>query len=109
MKADLKQSSSTSVEYKKQIERSLSEWNRIIRDLADTIADKCDGKQPIIIFEGLDKLDSVSPDKAWDLFSIHGGQLSSYSFPIVYTFLSRSPMTPAFTRWRAISKASSCR
>ena len=96
VKADLKQSSSTSVEYKKQIERSLAEWNRIIRDMADTIADKCDGKQPIIIFEGLDKLDSVSPDKAWDLFSIHGGQLSSYSFPIVYTFPIALSYDPRF-------------
>ena len=96
VKADLKQSSSTSVEYKKQIERSLAEWNRIIRDLADTIADKRDGKQPIIIFEGLDKLDSVSPDKAWDLFSVHGGQLSSYSFPIVYTFPIALSYDPRF-------------
>ena len=96
VKADLKQSSSTSVEYKKQIERSLAEWNRIIRDLADTIADKRDGKQPIIIFEGLDKLDSVSPDKAWDLFSVPGGQLSSYSFPIVYTFPIALSYDPRF-------------
>ena len=96
IKADLKQSSTTSVEYKKQIERSLPEWNRIIRELADTIAGKLDGRQPIIIFEGLDKLDSVSPDKAWDLFSVHGGQLSSYSFPIVYTFPIALSYAPRF-------------
>ena len=96
VKADLKQSSTTSVEYKRQIERSLPEWNRIIRDLADTIAGKLDGRQPIIIFEGLDKLDSVSPDKAWDLFYVHGGQLSSYSFPIVYTFPIALSYDPRF-------------
>lgn len=96
VKADLKQNSSTRIEYKKQIERRLRDWNKNINELADCITEKLDGKQPIIIFEGLDKLDSVPADKAWDIFSIHGGQLNCYSFPIIYTFPISLSYDPRF-------------
>ena len=86
VKANVKQNETKRIVYKMKIERRSKEWELLINSIADSIATVLDGKYPIVIFEELDKLDTVAPEKAWDLFSVHGNDLNSYSFPIIYTF-----------------------
>ena len=51
--------------------------------IADAITDTLDGRQPILIFEDLDKL---NPQDAWDVFYRHAATLAGVSFPVIYTF-----------------------
>ena len=97
VKANVKQNSKKRTEYKMKIERRSSDWSILINRLSDCIAAKLGEKRPIIIFEELDKLDTVSEEKAWELFSIHGGDLNRYSFPIIYTFPIALSYSPKYT------------
>ena len=97
VKANIKQNSKKRQEYKLKIERRPNEWTNLIDQLADSIAIAMDENRPIIIFEDLDKLDTVSVDKAWEVFSTHGGQLNAYSFPIIYTFPISLSYSPKYT------------
>lgn len=83
IKADLKLSEETRVEYRKKLSVHLSEWIELLRCVADAITQKTGGKQPIIIFEDLDKL---NPDDAWNVFYSYAAILSGMSFPVIYTF-----------------------
>lgn len=51
--------------------------------MAGEIAEKADGKNPIIIFEDLDKL---NPEDAWKVFYNYAAVLSGMAFPVIYTF-----------------------
>lgn len=83
IKADLKLSEETRVEYRKKISVHLSEWIMLLKYVADEIAKKTGEKQPIIIFEDLDKL---NPEDAWNVFYNYAAILSGMSFPVIYTF-----------------------
>lgn len=83
IKADLKLSEETRLEYRKKISVHLSEWIELLRCVADEITKKTGGKQPIIIFEDLDKL---NPEDAWNVFYNYAAILSGMSFPVIYTF-----------------------
>lgn len=83
IKADLKLSEETRVEYRKKISVHLSEWIALLRYVAEEIEKETGGKQPIIIFEDLDKL---NPEDAWNVFYNYAAILSGMPFPVIYTF-----------------------
>lgn len=83
MKADLKFNEETRREYRKKISVRSSEWIRLLSHVSDDIAEKADGKRPIIIFEDLDKL---NPEDAWKIFYNYAAILSGMPFPVIYTF-----------------------
>jgi len=85
VKADIKYSEETQNEYRLKIERRPSEWLYSIKSVAGAIADSC-GKQPIVIFEDLDKLDNYDPNHAWSVFLTRSGFLKDFNFPVIYTF-----------------------
>lgn len=83
VKADLKLSEEARKEYRRKISNRSSEWIGMLNHISEKIAEKEDGKQPIIIFEDLDKLD---PEDAWNVFYSYAKILSDMSFPVIYTF-----------------------
>lgn len=83
IKTDLKFNEETRKEYRQKISVRSSEWIGILGHIADEIAQKTDGKRPIIIFEDLDKL---NPEDAWKVFYNYAAILSGMRFPVVYTF-----------------------
>ena len=94
IKAGIKLQQTDSKEYKQKIERRSEHWYNAIARISDLITEQLDGRQPIIMFEDLDKLDRVNQNIVWDMFSIHADNLCNFSFPVVYTFpisMSYSP------------------
>ena len=83
VKADLRFSKENRITYREKINHRSSEWLFIISQISDLITDKLEGKQPIIIFEDLDK---INPLDAWDIFCNHAATLTGVSFPVIYTF-----------------------
>lgn len=83
IKMDLKFNEETRTEYRQKIRVHSSEWIRLLKCVADEITKKTEGKQPIIIFEDLDKL---NPEDAWTVFYNYAAILSGMSFPVIYTF-----------------------
>ena len=83
MKADLKFNEETRREYRKKISVRSSEWINLLGLVAEEIVKKTEGKQPIIIFEDLDKL---NPEDAWNVFYNYAAVLSGMPFPVIYTF-----------------------
>ncbi len=83
MKADLKFNEETRKEYRRKISTRSSEWMLLMKRLSEEIARKTGGKQPILIFEDLDKL---NPEDAWRVFYQYAAVLSGMPFPVIYTF-----------------------
>ncbi|MCR5825706.1 MAG: ATP-binding protein [Oscillospiraceae bacterium] len=79
LKTSLKYNEESRTVYREQIVKYNSQWLGAMNRIADQIT-RQDGKQPILIFEDLDKGDT------WNVFSGHGRQLTGVSFPVVYTF-----------------------
>jgi len=65
---------------RQRVERSSAEWFGYIEFIADRITHRNGGRQPVIIFEDLDK---IKTEQAWDIFS---NPMSSMPFPVIYTF-----------------------
>ena len=80
--ASFKVGSSTRTSIREKIERKSNDWITYLEQISVAISRHLMGKQPIIIFEDLDKLD-VEP--AWDIFGKYAGVLSQMSFPVIYT------------------------
>ena len=93
IKADLKYSEERRTTYRQKIRRYSSEWLVMLREIADEITKKLNGKQPIIIFEDLDKIDARV---AWDVFGNYAATLTGVSFPIIYTFPIALSYDPRF-------------
>lgn len=83
MKVDLKYNEETRKEYRRKISTKSSEWIALLSQVAREIEEKNEGRQPIIIFEDLDKL---NPEDAWEVFYNYAAILSGMSFPVIYTF-----------------------
>ena len=83
IKADLKFNEEIRREYRKKISVRSSEWVRLLSHVSAEIAEKAEGKWPIIIFEDLDKL---NPEDAWKIFYNYAAILSGMPFPVIYTF-----------------------
>ena len=91
MKSSVKLSEDVRKTYEKRIDDRLGEWISIINQIADAIKENANHKQPIIIFEELDKLANIDAeqerkDKSWDLFFARPSALASFTFPIIFTF-----------------------
>jgi hypothetical protein len=84
IKADIKYSSDKRMECKTKMTPRTSEWLGIVNSIAEKITDHLGGKQPIIIFEDLDKI--TNSTAAWDIFSDNAATLTDVSFPLIYTF-----------------------
>jgi len=82
LKSNLKVSVETRTTIRTKMEKRASEWVRYTEEISNYIADKCEGKRPIIIFEGLDKI--PDPRKIFDLLSFSA--LAQMPFPVIYTF-----------------------
>ena len=97
VKTKLKTDKQTKATYRKEIIKRTSDWLRLITELSEEITGKLDGKQPILIFEDLDKLD---PEIAWKVFLYNASVLSSLPIPVIYTF----PIALSYdTRFPALS------
>lgn len=83
MKGILKYNEQRRTVYRQHISKRLSEWTRAMNQIADAITEKLEGRQPIVIFEDLDKLES---GPAWGIFADHARTLSDFGFPVIYTF-----------------------
>lgn len=83
IKADLKYNEETRKEYRRKISVRSSDWVKILENLAKEATKKDEGKNPIIIFEDLDKL---NPEDAWKVFYHYAAILSGMPFPVIYTF-----------------------
>lgn len=94
IKTDLKFNEETRTEYRTKIRTRSSEWIQMLEQLATLITEQLDGKQPIIIFEDLDKL---NPEDAWNVFYNYAAILSGLSFPIIYTFPIGLSYDPRFS------------
>jgi hypothetical protein len=82
-KANLRYNQEKRTEYRKKISHRSSEWLLLLNQISDKVTKKLNGKQPIIIFEDLDKMD---PLPAWEIFNNFAATLTGPSFPIIYTF-----------------------
>ena len=96
IKADLKFNEENRTIYREKVAKRAGEWIWALKNVADKITEKLDGKQPIIIFEDLDKL---NPEDAWKVFYHYAKTLTGVPIPVVYTFpiaLSYDPRFSAF-------------
>ena len=83
LKGGVKFSEENHFSYKTRFDQRVSEWINILNKISDEITKKLKGKQPIIIFEDLDKLNEEDTKK---VFYTKTKALCDFSFPIVYTF-----------------------
>ena len=83
VKGDLKYSEEKRTTYRERISQHSRDWLDAMNDISCSITEKSDGKQPILIFEDLDKLD---PEEAWKIFFFRAAMLTGVSFPVIYTF-----------------------
>lgn len=82
---------------RKRVTNRLSEWTRAMNELSDLITEKLEGKQPILIFEDLDKIDA---EEAWKVFGERGSVMSAFTFPVIYTFPIALAYVPKFNTLR---------
>ena len=75
---------------REKVKKSAAQWIGYMTEVSDYITQHLHGKQPIVIFEDLDKL---SPEKAWEIFS---NPLSQMPFPIIFTFPISLSYDPKF-------------
>ena len=92
IKGNLRHSQEKRTTYKDKITPRASEWVRIMNEIADKITAK-NVKQPIVIFEDLDK---INPGEAFNIFSNHAATLTGFTFPVVYTFPIELSYDPRF-------------
>ena len=93
VKGSLKYSENRRTVYRERITQRLSEWKMAMNSIADEITKKLHGKQPILIFEDLDKLEAGD---AWEIFQNHAVALTAVSFPLIYTFPIALSYDPKF-------------
>ena len=97
VKGSLKYGDSIKTTYRQKIEKKSSEWIRLLQQVIGQLTERCNGCQPILIFEDLDKLE---PEVAWRVFYDHYDTLSRLDCPVIYTFpisLSYDPKFNAFS------------
>jgi len=82
LKSSLQVGTSVRTSLTKKGERYASEWLMYIEEISGFIADEMEGKQPIIIFEGLDKIQPY--ERAFSVFSHE--ILAKMPFPVIYSF-----------------------
>lgn len=93
IKADLKFNEENRNIYREKVTKRAGDWIFALKNIADQITNHLDGKQPIIIFEDLDKL---NPDDAWNVFYSHAKTLTAVPIPVIYTFPIALSYDPRF-------------
>lgn len=93
IKADLKFNEENRNIYREKVKKRAGDWIFALKNIADQITDHLDGKQPVIIFEDLDKL---NPDDAWNAFYSHAKTLTAVPIPVIYTFPIALSYDPRF-------------
>ena len=78
---DLKRSSERRKTIREKLDHRATDWMDMIKEITVHLESKLAGKQPILIFEDLDR---APLDKVWEAFSY--GQLADMPFPVIYTF-----------------------
>lgn len=81
-KAELKANTETREFVRRKMERRASDWVKYTNELASKIINKLKGKQPVLIFENVDRIQP--PGKAMEIFHYH--VLAQMPFPVIYTF-----------------------
>lgn len=82
LKESLKYNETIRTTYKERLTKNYEDWKRVLSQLSDGIWKKI-GKQPVLIFEGLDRMNQ---EEARNVFFEHARSLSDVSFPVIYTF-----------------------
>jgi len=82
IKSNLKVSATTQTIIKERMEKSAADWVIYTKQISDCITAACNNKQPIIIFENLDKI----PDPEMIFSLLRFSVLAQMSFPVIYTF-----------------------
>lgn len=90
LKSSLKYKETSSTVIRTTIRKNYRNWIDAVNRIADQLTDPETGKQPILIFEDLDK------GEAGKAFSQHGEHLSSLTFPVIYTFPISLSYLPEF-------------
>lgn len=93
IKADLKFNEENRSIYREKVAKRAGDWIFALKSIADKITDRLEGKQPIIIFEDLDKL---NPDDAWKVFYNYAKTLTGVPIPVIYTFPIALSYDPRF-------------
>lgn len=93
IKADLKFNEENRNIYREKVAKRAGDWILALKSIADKITFHLDGKQPIIIFEDLDKL---NPDDAWKVFYSYAKTLTGVPIPVIYTFPIALSYDPRF-------------
>jgi energy-coupling factor transporter ATP-binding protein EcfA2 len=95
LSSELKFGSEKKVEIREKVNRSSAQWIGYMEEVSHYISNHSAGKQPIVIFEDLDKL---APNRAWEVFN---NPLSQMPFPIIYTFPISLSYDPKFAQLEA--------
>jgi len=82
IKSDAKLSAGTRSIAREKLEKRTSEWLEYTKQIAAYVSEGCKGKQPVIIFESLDKL--PIPGRIFEILQFT--VLSEMPFPVIYTF-----------------------
>ena len=80
-----------------EMKKKASDWLMYTAEISSAIKDKCNLKEPIIIFEDLDRL--PEPAKIFELLSY--SVLSQMPFPVIYTFPISQCYAPKYPETRA--------
>jgi len=92
IRSEIKASTSSRTTITKKMEKRASEWIRYIQEISDWVMKGLSGKQPVLIFENIDKYQP--PDKALEILRYQ--YLSELPFPIIYTFPISLCYSPGF-------------
>jgi len=95
--AEVKNSNQQRTDIRKKVQNRLTDWLKYIGAISDAIAAHQDHRQPVIIFEELDKLDEK---KAMDIFGGYATTLSNMPFPVIYSFPIALFYDPKFAQLR---------
>ncbi|MCL1809766.1 MAG: ATP-binding protein [Clostridiales bacterium] len=82
------------IEYRQKISNRSSEWLDMLNAIAEIVTEKLDGKQPVLIFEDLDKINDL--ETMYKIFSNEATALTGIPFPVVYTFPIALSYDPRF-------------
>lgn len=97
-KAELRYNTIRRDEKREKMKQRASDWLSMLNAIADRVTEKMEGKQPILIFEDLDKISNL--DVIDEIFCNHAATMSGVSFPVIYTFPIEFSYYPQFASLR---------
>ena len=92
LKGDWKVSEDKRTVVKERMKKKAAEWLRLTNEFFMHIIEQCEGKQPIIIFDGLDRI--PQPEKIFSILNFT--PLAEMPFPVIYTFPISQCYAPEF-------------